>query len=175
MTPEERFQKIENTLNRSAEVQAQTDLRIDRLIEAMTKIAEAQDRAERKLERLLKQSGLPGGKTLGNLDEGKLPAKVRRVLPSLLDGAFVTRAENVMALPCSRAWLDLHRFVVEACVGLGEPYNAIAVAIRTELKALLRDMPRLQPLALLVLARRGPERAGSGPLPLPLPRRTGEG
>jgi len=26
--------------------------------------AEAQDRAERKLERLLKQSGLPGGKTL---------------------------------------------------------------------------------------------------------------
>jgi DNA replication protein DnaC len=60
--------------------------------------AEAQDRAERKLERLLKQSGLPGGKTLGNLDEAKLPAKVRRVLPSLLDGGFVTRAENVIAL-----------------------------------------------------------------------------
>ena len=60
--------------------------------------AEAQDRAERKLERLLKQSGLPGGKTLGNLDEAKLPVKVRRVLPSLLDGGFVTRAENVIAL-----------------------------------------------------------------------------
>src|SRR5438552_5585870 len=60
--------------------------------------AEAQDRAEQKLERLVKQSGLPGGKTLGNLDEAKLPAKVRRVLPSLLDGGFVTRAENVIAL-----------------------------------------------------------------------------
>ena len=60
--------------------------------------AEAQDRAERKLERLLKQSGLPGGKTLGSLEEAKLPAKVRRVLPSLLDGSFVTRAENVIAL-----------------------------------------------------------------------------
>jgi DNA replication protein DnaC len=60
--------------------------------------AEAQDRAERKLERLLKQAGLPNGKTLGNLDEAKLPAKVRRVLPSLLDGGFVTRAENVIAL-----------------------------------------------------------------------------
>ena len=60
--------------------------------------AEAQDRAERKLERLLKQSGLPGGKTLGSLEEGKVPAKVRRVLPSLLDGSFVTRAENVIAL-----------------------------------------------------------------------------
>src|SRR2546425_4959397 len=60
--------------------------------------AEAEDRAERKLERLLKQSGLAGGKTLGSLDEAKLPAKVRRVLPSLLDGGFVTRAENVIAL-----------------------------------------------------------------------------
>ena len=60
--------------------------------------AEAQDRGERKLERLLKQSGLPGGKTLGSLEEAKLPAKVRRVLPSLLDGGFVTRAENVIAL-----------------------------------------------------------------------------
>src|SRR6266849_1447094 len=60
--------------------------------------AEAQDRGERKLERLLKQSGLPGGKTLGSLDEAKLPVKVRRVLPSLLDGGFVTRAENVLVL-----------------------------------------------------------------------------
>src|SRR4029077_16806070 len=33
-----------------------------------------------------------------SLDEAKLPAKVRRVLPSLLDGGFVTRAENVIAL-----------------------------------------------------------------------------
>jgi DNA replication protein DnaC len=60
--------------------------------------AEAQDRGERKLERLLKQSGLPGGKTLGSLEEAKLPAKVRRVLPTLLDGSFVDRAENVIAL-----------------------------------------------------------------------------
>lgn len=60
--------------------------------------AEAQDRAERKLERLLKQSGLPGGKNLANLEETKLPVKVRRVLPSLLDGGLVSRAENVIAL-----------------------------------------------------------------------------
>ena len=60
--------------------------------------AEAQDRAERKLERLLKQSGLPGGKNLASLEEAKLPVKVRRVLPSLLDGGFVTRAENVITL-----------------------------------------------------------------------------
>jgi len=60
--------------------------------------AEAQDRAERKLERLLKQSELPGGKTLGSLEEAKIPAKVRRVLPTLLEGGFVSRAQNVIAL-----------------------------------------------------------------------------
>jgi DNA replication protein DnaC len=60
--------------------------------------AEAQDRAERKLQRLLKESELPAGKTLGNLNEAKLPAKVRRVFPSLLDGGFVSRNENVIAL-----------------------------------------------------------------------------
>jgi DNA replication protein DnaC len=58
---------------------------------------EAQDRRERKMQRLLKGSGLPDGKTLGNLDENLLPAKIRRLLPTLLEGHFVTRAENVLA------------------------------------------------------------------------------
>ena len=52
-------------------------------------------------------------------------------------------AEQIMALPCSRAWLDLQRYVVEACTGLGDQYNAIAVAIRSELRTLLRDLPQL--------------------------------
>ena len=59
--------------------------------------SEAQDRRERKTQRLLKESGLPNGKTLGNLDENLLPAKIRRMLPTLLEGHFVTRAENVLA------------------------------------------------------------------------------
>lgn len=59
--------------------------------------SEAQDRRERKVGRLLKESGLPAGKTLGNLDEKQLPAKVSRLLPTLLDGGFVERAENVLA------------------------------------------------------------------------------
>ena len=52
-------------------------------------------------------------------------------------------AEHIMTLPCSRAWLDLQRFVVEACTALGDSYNAIAVAIRSELRTLLRDLPQL--------------------------------
>ena len=58
---------------------------------------EAADRHERRRERLLKQSGLPAGKTLGNLDEGKLPLKIRRQWPTLLEGGFVERAEAVLA------------------------------------------------------------------------------
>ena len=58
--------------------------------------AEAADRRERKRERLLRESKLPAGKTLGNLEEGQLPAKVRRQLPTLLEGGFLERAENVL-------------------------------------------------------------------------------
>jgi type VI secretion system protein ImpA len=58
-------------------------------------------------------------------------------------------AENAMSLPCSRGWLDMQRFVVDACVGLGSKYEAIAVAIRSELKALLRDLPQLLETTLL--------------------------
>ena len=59
--------------------------------------SEEQDRRERKMQRLLKASGLPDGKTLGNLDEKLLPAKIRRLLPTLLEGHFVERAENILA------------------------------------------------------------------------------
>src|SRR5579862_3619896 len=54
-----------------------------------------------------------------------------------------------MALPCSRAWLDLQRFVIEACVALGSSYDAIAVAIRSELRCLLRDLPHLLDATLM--------------------------
>ena len=59
--------------------------------------SEAQDRRERRTQRLLKTARLPDGKTLGNLDEKLLPAKLRRRLPTLLEGHFVGRAENVLA------------------------------------------------------------------------------
>jgi type VI secretion system protein ImpA len=62
---------------------------------------------------------------------------------------LVEAAENAMSLPCSRGWLDLHRFVVDACVGLGSKYSGIAIAIRSELKALLRDLPQLLEATLL--------------------------
>jgi DNA replication protein DnaC len=59
--------------------------------------SEAQDRRERRMQRLLKAARLPEGKTLGNLNEKLLPQKIRRLLPTLLEGHFVGRAENILA------------------------------------------------------------------------------
>ena len=58
---------------------------------------ETTDRSNRRLERLLKQSGLPDGKTLESLNMKLLPQKVRRQVPTLLDGGFVERADNILA------------------------------------------------------------------------------
>ncbi|NBC18546.1 MAG: ATP-binding protein [Bacteroidetes bacterium] len=58
---------------------------------------EAADRQERRIARLLKQSALPPDKTLATLNTKKLPAKVARMLPSLCEGDFLGRAENILA------------------------------------------------------------------------------
>jgi len=58
---------------------------------------EISERRQRRIERLRKGSGLPEEKTLGSLKTEKLSAKVRRQLPSLCEGGFVHRAENVLA------------------------------------------------------------------------------
>jgi DNA replication protein DnaC len=57
---------------------------------------ELHDRRERRIRRLLKSSGLSADKTLATLDTKKMPAKVRRQLPSLCDGGFLSRAENIL-------------------------------------------------------------------------------
>ncbi len=58
-------------------------------------------------------------------------------------------AENCMSLPCSRGWLDLQKFTVDACAGLGGDYSGIAIAIRSELKTLVRDVPQALEVSLL--------------------------
>jgi DNA replication protein DnaC len=40
---------------------------------------------------------LPETKTLSSLDESKLPLKVRRQLPALIEGGFVDKAVNILA------------------------------------------------------------------------------
>lgn len=58
---------------------------------------ETSERRERRIIRLRKKSGLPLDKTLETLDQSQLPAKVRRQLPRLCEGDFLSEAVNVLA------------------------------------------------------------------------------
>jgi DNA replication protein DnaC len=58
---------------------------------------EIEDRRGRRIERLLRQSDLPQDKVLSTLDLSRLPAPVRRTVPTLCEGGFVDRAENLLA------------------------------------------------------------------------------
>ena len=58
---------------------------------------EVKERHERKILRLRKASQLPAEKTLGSLELKRLSASVRRTLPTLCEGGFVERADNLLA------------------------------------------------------------------------------
>jgi len=79
----------------------------------------------------------------------ELRQHVKRLALAKKWSELLETAENAMSLPCSRAWLDLQRLVVGACSALGEEYEPIAAAIRSELKALLQDIPQLLDAVLL--------------------------
>lgn len=57
---------------------------------------EVEERRRRRIERNLRDSELPAEKTLATLNRKRLPANVAKVLPTLCDGAFIERGENVL-------------------------------------------------------------------------------
>lgn len=58
---------------------------------------ECESRRANRVERHLKQSRLPIEKSMSSFDLKKLPTKLRRVIPTLADGSFLDRAENILA------------------------------------------------------------------------------
>lgn len=58
---------------------------------------EVDERRRRRIERHQKESDLPGEKTFATLDRARLPAKVQKQLPTLCEGAFLERADNLLA------------------------------------------------------------------------------
>ncbi len=85
---------------------------------------EVNERLRRRIERQLKESGLPPGKSLETLEEKKLPDKVRRQLPTLLSAELVRRGDNLLCfglpgcgkshLVCAlgREWIQRHQLKV---------------------------------------------------------------
>ena len=75
-----------------------------------------------------------------------------RLRSLLLDGQWaqlLEGCEQVMATPYGRGWLDLQRYVLEACAGLGSEYDRVANGIRRALQSLLQDLPGLTRLTLM--------------------------
>jgi type VI secretion system protein ImpA len=90
-----------------------------------------------------------GDATLLEAPPTELRQQLKRLALTQKWGELLDLAETAMAMPCSRAWLDLQRLVVEALTGLGNEYAPIADAIRSELRVLLSDLPELLDASLL--------------------------
>ena len=81
------------------------------------------------------------------------PTSVRTMLKGLLLDSrwadLLEAAEGVMGTGQGRGWLDLQRYSLTACDGLGSDYFAVAGAMRGALRALLTDLPQLLDMTLM--------------------------
>ena len=57
---------------------------------------EVEERRRRRIERNQRDSELPSEKTLATLDRKRLPATTVKMLPTLCEGAFLERGDNVL-------------------------------------------------------------------------------
>jgi DNA replication protein DnaC len=57
---------------------------------------EVEERRRRRIERNQRDSDLPAEKTLATIDRKRLPAAVAKVLPTLCEGGFLERGDNVL-------------------------------------------------------------------------------
>jgi len=89
------------------------------------------------------------GDLAGSLLEAP-PADIRvKLKTSALAGDWskvLEIAESAAAGGCGRGWLDLHRYTIRACEELG--YTGVALTLRSSLKALLADLPKLPTMTL---------------------------
>ena len=58
-------------------------------------------------------------------------------------------AEQVMGTPAGRGWLDLQRYTLSACAGLGDGFHQVARAVAHELSTLLSELPGLPEMTLM--------------------------
>jgi DNA replication protein DnaC len=53
-------------------------------------------RSARRITRLVKAAHFPAAKTLETFDQQRLPLRIRRQIPQLCEGDFISRAENIL-------------------------------------------------------------------------------
>jgi DNA replication protein DnaC len=80
----------------AAQLAQRETLRYERyLLHLVTR--ECEDRQQKRIDRLLRQSKIPADKTLANFNLKRLPQKVAMAMKTLLEGDFLQRRENVLA------------------------------------------------------------------------------
>ena len=57
---------------------------------------EISQRQQRRIERYLRQAHLPPGKTLAQFDLKRLPLRLRRQIPGLVQGEFINQGDNIL-------------------------------------------------------------------------------
>jgi DNA replication protein DnaC len=57
---------------------------------------EVDERTQRRIARLLQEAHLPPGKTFNTLDQQRLPLRIRRQLPMLIQAECLRQAENIL-------------------------------------------------------------------------------
>jgi len=83
-------------------------------------------RLERRITRMTKAAHLPAGKTLDTFELQRLPLRLRRQIPTLSQGDFIPRADNLLifgrpgtgkthlAVACGHAWVQANYSVLFA-------------------------------------------------------------
>ncbi|MCC6770241.1 MAG: type VI secretion system domain-containing protein, partial [Gemmatimonadaceae bacterium] len=103
--------------------------------------------------------GLRWGELRASAATGPLDPKLLEAAPTvvrsrlkglLLDGKWsdlLEQCEGVMGTPQGRGWIDLQRYALTACAQLG--YDAVAAAIRDQVRVLLAAIPQLPEMTLM--------------------------
>ena len=78
---------------------------------------------------------------------GEIRTALRRYAQAANWKQVLETAETAMSQGFGRGWLDIQRYAIRACDEMG--YKNAAKALRSELKALLADMPELHNLIML--------------------------
>jgi len=91
-----RLPSIRSAYQETAETSREQDSSYEEYLLELLAI-ERTDRRQRRIERLLKQSRLPAGKTLDAFDLQRLDSPTRAAVQTLLSGEFLQRKENVLA------------------------------------------------------------------------------
>lgn len=59
-------------------------------------VLEYDERSNKRIERMIRESHLPAGKTLNSFNRDRLPVKIKMQVNSLLEGSFTDRRENIL-------------------------------------------------------------------------------